>query len=149
MEFMNRMIQWLIQDLLVTLLDESVFLNKSLEWMIRIEWKTNTFWSAPFHHLKKKDAHTGIDRWNWNFNFTTSIRFLTLSIQFWNWNWFSIPNPTHEGPAAHPLVPLFEESIFQNLAVSFRSSFLVHLCKTFQDRRWTKNELPKLTATWS
>ncbi len=56
----------------------------------RIFWMNDskTFLTAPFHHLKKKkDAQTGIDRWNWNFNFTTCIR-------FWNWNWFSIPNPT-------------------------------------------------------
>ncbi len=53
----------------------------------------DTFLTATFHHLKIKDVHTGIDRWNWNFNFTTSIWFLTLRIQFWNWNWFSIPNP--------------------------------------------------------
>ncbi len=32
-----------------------------------------------------------------------------------------------EGPAPHPLVRLFEEFIFQNMAESFGSSFLVHL----------------------
>jgi len=42
---------------------------------------------------------------------------------------------TLEGPASHPLVPLFEEFIFQNLAVTFGSSFLVHLSKTVQDFR--------------
>ncbi len=34
-EFMNGMIQWLTQDFLVSLLDESVFLNESLELMIQ------------------------------------------------------------------------------------------------------------------
>ncbi len=51
------MIQWLTQDWLVSLLDESVFLNDS---------KTNTYLTAHFLHLKIKDAHTGIDEWNLN-----------------------------------------------------------------------------------
>ncbi len=42
---MNRMIQWLTRDLLVLLLDESLF-----EWLKR----------QTFAHLKKKYAHTGI-----------------------------------------------------------------------------------------
>ncbi len=58
------------------------------------EWLKDIF-NSPFSPpKKKKDAQTGIDRWNWNWNFTTCIRFLTISIRFWNWNWFSIPNPT-------------------------------------------------------
>ncbi len=44
MEFINTMIQWL-QDLLVLLLDESVFLNESLKWMIQ---KVNTILTATF-----------------------------------------------------------------------------------------------------
>ncbi len=35
MECMNGMIQWLTQDWLDSLLDESVILNESLEWMIQ------------------------------------------------------------------------------------------------------------------
>ncbi len=82
---MNGMIQWHPQGLLVSLLDESVFLN---EW-----FKDKYIFNSPFLPPKKKDAHTGIDRQNWILNFTTSIRFLTLSIRFWNWNWFSISKP--------------------------------------------------------
>ncbi len=37
-ESLELMIQWLTQDWLVSLLDESVFLNESLEWMI--QWLT-------------------------------------------------------------------------------------------------------------
>ncbi len=79
----ERMIQWLTQDWLVSLLDESVFLNESLERMIQWltqDWlvslqdesvflndsKTNTYLTAHFLHLKIKYAHTGIDEWNLN-----------------------------------------------------------------------------------
>ncbi len=52
---MNGMIQWLTQDLLVSLLGESVFFNESLEWMIQRQ--IATFLTAPFHHLKKRCAY--------------------------------------------------------------------------------------------
>ncbi len=61
MEFLNEMIQWLSQDLLVSLVDES----SVFEW---ISWmndsKTNTFLIDSFRYQKinKKDAHTGIDQ---------------------------------------------------------------------------------------
>ncbi len=45
---MNEMIQWPTQDLLVSLLDEAVFLNESLD-----DSKTNTFLTAPFRPLQK------------------------------------------------------------------------------------------------
>jgi len=54
---------------------------------------------------------------------------------------------TLKGPAPHPLVPLFEEFLFQNLPISFGSSFSVHLCKT-DFRVGDKNELPKFTAVF-
>ncbi len=46
MEFMNGMIQWLTQDWLVSLLDESVFLN---EW-----FKDKNTFKSPFWPPKKK-----------------------------------------------------------------------------------------------
>ncbi len=50
MEFLNGMIQWLTQDLLVSLLDESVFwMNLLNEW-----FKDKYILTAPFRHLKKK-----------------------------------------------------------------------------------------------
>jgi len=82
-EWISVLNEWLTQDWLVSLLDESVFLNESLEWMIQWltqDWlvslldesvflndsKTNTYLTAHFLHLKMKDVHTGIDEWNLN-----------------------------------------------------------------------------------
>ncbi len=50
-------------------------------WMNRCYWmnllnecfKDKYIFNSPyyFRHLKIKDGHTGIDRWNWNFYFTS------------------------------------------------------------------------------
>ncbi len=55
---------------------------------------------------------------------------------------------TLEGPAPHPLVPPFEEFIFQNLAVSFGSSFSISYPeKSCRDglKMNSQNLLPKFT----
>ncbi len=46
------------QDLLVSILDESVFLNESLELMIQRQINCLT---APFRHLKKQELIGGIE----------------------------------------------------------------------------------------